>query len=484
MNRNYTIPLVTLFIAIIFWECNKKWDDHNNITDNQIKENLLTAIKNTAGLAKFNELLIKSGYDKIISASKTFTVWAPTDQALQTLDPAIVNDTLKLKLFIGNHIANQSYTVGGTDQRIKMMNGKYITVTSNKFDSASITTANKYANNGIFHVIDKFVPRLDNCWEFINNTTAAPLMKSFLLSLNYLKFDPALAVQTGVDAATGLPIYKPGTGNIARNGYLDSVMNISDETNHYTVILLNDVAYTREFNKLTPWFKTSTSDSTNRLAASWLVKDLAFSSSYTADRLPDTLPSQYGVKVPLNKPAVTASYRTSNGMVYVMNQVDFNLAYKFPPIILEGENPASFNADRSANTFYRVKKNPNTNIVYRDILVQNYGFANFAIKYTVNNMSNMRYDAYWVAINDIVPPPAPPALPAPWSQRLAIDSILPVTFPYVPVQYNNYSEVKLGTFTINNFRNVNLFVVGPAASSTINNVDVISLDYIKLVPAF
>src|ERR1700733_6720592 len=106
-KKIYAVPLVIFFSAIVFFGCSKKWDDHDKITDNAINTNLLTAIKNTTTLAKFTDLLVKSGYDKIISSSKTYTVWAPTDQALQTLDPAIVADTAKLKLFVGNHISNQ-----------------------------------------------------------------------------------------------------------------------------------------------------------------------------------------------------------------------------------------------------------------------------------------------------------------------------------------------------------------------------------------
>jgi len=40
-------------------------------------------------LGKFSDMLVKTGYDKIISSSKTYTVWAPSDQALQALDPSM-----------------------------------------------------------------------------------------------------------------------------------------------------------------------------------------------------------------------------------------------------------------------------------------------------------------------------------------------------------------------------------------------------------
>ena len=474
---NRLLLIVALLAA--FAGCSKKWDDHDATTDPALGKNLSEAIAGTANLGKFNELLVKSGYDKVISASKNYTVWAPTDAALQTLDPAIVSDSMKLRQFVGNHITNQSYLAVATsgEQRIKMLNGKYVIVSQTKFDSATIVMSNSYAANGILHVIDKFAPYLDNIWDFINNNpTIAPQMRSYLLSLNRAVFDPTKATQTGINPITGEPIYDTASGLVIRNSFLDTVMNVKDESNLYTMILLDNNAYTTEYNKLSPWFKTSTVDSTTRLTGYWLVKDLVFKGAYSAAQLPDTLVSQYGVKVPINKSAITASYRTSNGIIHVMSQVNFNLNYKFPPIIIQGENPTSFAANRDANTFYRVRTNPVTGLEFRDIYMQNYNFANYWIRYLLRNVPSMRYNAYWVAVNDVQTTPL-------WQQRLGIDNTT-TTLPAVTVAYQNYSEVSLGQFTIANFKNVDLFVLGPTGASSTGGANSITLDYIKLVPAF
>ena len=479
-RKRLDILLVTICCITAFSSC-KKWADHDKITDQALAGNLYQAISGTANLSTFSALLVKSGYDKIIASSRTYTVWAPDNQALQSLDPSVTGDTAKLKAFIANHISNQSYLVGTSSpaQRIEMINGKYLVLSGSQLDSANIITANKYAANGVYHILDKFIPPIDNIWQFINNTTAIPAMKSFLLSLNHTYFDPSTAKQTGVDPTTGQPIYDSSTGTSVRNYFLDSVMNVNDESNEYTMLLLTDDAYNTDFAQMTPWFKTSTPDSTNTLSGYWLVKDLAFKGAYSADQLPDTIVSQYGVKVPVNKSNIVASYKTSNGWVHVMNQVSFTLSYKFPPIIIQGATPDSFaTTDRGANTFYRVRYNPVTGQDFTDILMQNYGYASYFINYRVMGVNSMRYNAYWVAVNDVQTTPL-------WNQKLTIDSASnPTVLPYVTVQYENYNEVSLGQFTINNYRNLNLFVVGPTTSSTAGGVDAITLDYIKLVPAF
>ena len=483
MNKKRYCVLLLLFItAAYFVACNKKWDEHNQITDPAIANNLYQVISQTASLAKFSDLLVKSGYDKIIASSKTYTVWAPTDAALATLDATIINDTAKLRAFVGNHIANLSYITGGANQRVPMLNGKYNLFAASKFDSATITTPNLYAANGVFHVIDKFIPRLDNCFEFVNNSTAYPLYKTAITTLNYIFFDSTRATQIATDPVTGRPIYDSTNAKILRNKFLDQVQNVADETGQYTLIVLNDNSYTTEFNKLSSWFKTTTLDSTNKLTAYHLIKDFGVKGAYTAAQLPDTLLSTFGVKVPIDKSKIVASYKTSNGYVHVMSQVNFSLTNKFPPIIVEGENPSGFTTtDRSFYTYYRVRVNPNNGLTFKDILMQNYGFANYFIRYRLPAVPSMRYDAVWVAVNDVQVTPL-------WAQRLAIDSSsnpsMPATFTQT-IAYKNYSEVPLGQFTINNYRSsFDMFVIGPNVSSTSGGSGSITLDYIKLIPAF
>ena len=477
-KRNIVIGL--LFTAVVISACKKAFNDANSTNDSNLTVNLYRAIQQNNGTAIFASLLIKSGYATLLaSGTKSYTVWVPTDAALASLPSTILNDTALLRKFVGNHIANGTYNAGSvTLQRIPMLNGKYNNMIAGGIDSANFTASNKYASNGVWHIIDKYIPARDNCWEWINNSTNTANSKALLQFLNYNFFDSTLATQTGVDPNTGAPIYKAGTGIVVKNKFLVDGVNINDESTEYTFLVLDDGSFTTEYNKLSPWFKTGSTDSTKTLTGFWLYKDLAVKGSYAASALPDTLLSQFGVKVPVDKSKITASYKTSNGWVHVMSQVNFNLNYKFPPIILEGENPSGFAADRTANALYRIRINPNTGATFKDLLMQNYGYAGYWIRYLAKGLNSMRYNAYWVSVNDVQTTPL-------WTQKLCIDSANnPTTFTYVTVPYQNYNEVSLGQFTIANYRNVNLFVVGANTSSTSGGSVSIDVDYIKLVPAF
>jgi len=311
------------------------------------------------------------------------------------------------------------------------------------------------------------------------------MMKAYLNSLDTLILDSSRAIQTGVNPLTGQPVYQPGTGYVSHNAFLDLVMNVSDESNQYTLILLTDNAFTTEYNKLTPWFKTSSADSTKGLSSFWLVKDLAFKGLYTPAQLPDTLLSQYGVKVP-TKAAIVASYKTSNGIIYIMDQVNFAKENKFPSIYIQGENPTRFQADRSANTFYRIRYNPVTGKNFNDILLSNYNFKDYFIAYLQNNINSMRYKAYWLALNDLQTGTASSPL---WQQRLGNgyfrnDTAFVSNFAAVSVAYNNFNEVYMGQFTFTSYGSQYFFVTGPSVATTTGNTDAITLDYIRLEPAF
>src|SRR5690242_17029639 len=192
----------------------KKWDTHNAITDDALKQTLFEQISADSSLSTFTQLLLKTGYDHVIASSKNFTVFAPSNTALASLDAALINDSAKLRAFVGNHIATQSYltTAASSSLRIAMLNGKYHNMLGNVIEDAGITSADRTAKNGVLHVINKMLLVLNNTWETIANNSAIPAaQKTYLMQLFAKVFDTTHAVQIGVDQNTGRPIYQPGT---------------------------------------------------------------------------------------------------------------------------------------------------------------------------------------------------------------------------------------------------------------------------------
>jgi uncharacterized surface protein with fasciclin (FAS1) repeats len=481
--------------GILLFGC-KKWDDHNAVTDKSLTQTLSEQVSADPNLSKFSELLIKSGYDKVVASSKTFTVYAPTNAALANLDPAIVNDTARLNAFVANHIATQTYSTANlaAPQRIQMLNGKYQNLANKTIDEATIVQADKYAANGVLQVIDKMLPVLGNGWETLQANPAIPAaQKAYMLSLFRKVFDLTNAVQIGVNPATGEPIYQPGTDSVLTNLFWRNVFDLRNEKEQFTLFVLTDAAWNSEVNKYRPYTATVTNnadtatvtnnaDSTTAFASWAAVKDLAVAGAYKAAATTDTVLSKFNVKVPFEQAAVVQTIKTSNGVIYIMDKVDVQPKHKIQPVTIQAENYRATSHDRRGNTYFRDRFNPVTNAYFRDVNVFNHGVALFNINYRLNNVfGGVKYKAYWVALNDFQT--------ANFSQKLAFGTPTANTFTlqnangYTVVAPNVFDEVYLGETTLATYHSV-LDVFLTAANSGTAAVSPLVCDYIRLEPQF
>ncbi|MEO7310739.1 MAG: fasciclin domain-containing protein [Chitinophagaceae bacterium] len=474
---NYSLILACT-VALMLGSCTK-WDKHNELRDPALGKDLFQQVSESSDLSKFAELLVKSGFDKVIAGSKTFTVFAPTNAALATLDAATINDSAKLAMFVGNHIATQSYytAAAATPLRIQMLNGKYNNLLGKKLEDANITIADKVAKNGVLQVIDKMIPPLSSTWEaFENNTLIPAKQRAYLQSLYRNVFDATNAIQTGVDPLTGKPIYKPGTDSVRSNLYWTGVQDLRNESKQFTFFVLADAAWDAEVLKMKPYYATTTTDSTIALASWDAARDLAVEGIYSTTGTglaTDTLLTKFLTRIPVQKSSIIQTIKTSNGVIYVMSQVNTPIVNKLKPFYIEAENYSSTSNDRRGNTYFRDRYNILTGKNFRDVLVSGHGVALFNIKYRVPNSYSTKYKAYWVALNDFQT--------AAYSQRLALDSSKAVGFPYTVVALNDYNEIYLGEVALLSYRSI-LDVYLVAANSTTAAVNPLVCDYIRLVP--
>lgn len=485
-QRNKYIILLML-IAAVFSSCKNQWQD--TIGDPALNTTLLTQINQNSNLSKFSQYLVKTGYDKVISSSKTYTIWAPNNAAFANADQtalnAIVNDTTKLKQFIGNCIAFQSYTTAQAQPslRVKMLDGKSITFTKTQFEEANILTANQYTSNGILHVVDQAIFPKQNIWDYVTDTLNVRnfglLQKAYLNSTKYSYQDTTQAVIIGVDQNTGKPIPKPGTGIVTKYSFKDQTQDLSSEDKQFTFFEITDAAYTSETNKVLKYFGTSSLDSTAKLSAFNVIKDLAIPGLYTLANLPDTIVSPFGVKVPINKNAITQTYNASNGIVYVISSVNFRVQDKIPTIVIQGENAVKFaTTTNRQNIYYRTKTDPN-GVLFNDIYITGNSVNTLPAKYwalyQVPNAYTTTYRVFIRAINDGGGSTSVAAFPETFSFATFGANNFTQSITYL-----NYSDVYIGNYTMNKYGYLPIYVIGNNSTAVATNS--ITLDYIKLAP--
>lgn len=384
----------------------KKWDDHTAPVTAALDETLASYIGKQPNLSVFNGYLIKTGLDKTLGASRSYTVWAPSNDALAALDPAIVSDTAKLKAYLLNHISGQQFfTRQATDSiRVPLLNGKRVYFYRLKYDDANITKADTYVRNGVLHVIDKGIAPLPSIWEYIQSTTATYSQNAYIAAQVYNVQDPSKAVLDSINPITGEPVYKPGTGIVQINTFRTKVYDVANEDSLYTYVVLSNSAFTTETGRELPYFKSVDPDKTNSNAAWNTVKDLAIKGLYQPGQLPAAFVSRFGVHVPIDPAAIVETRKASNGVIYVVSASAADMTEKIPAVLVQGETPVAFRFTDTKYTtkiFYRQRTNPNTGQSFNDIYL-NLGSsgANFYADYITNGLYAVKYKVYWVALND------------------------------------------------------------------------------------
>lgn len=502
-----------LLLLAAIWPACKKWDDHTAANEEALNESLMQQINRHAELSTFSQYLVKTGLDELMESSRSYTVWAPTNEALQNIGSDIINDSAKLRAFLQNHIAGQlMYTRMAADSlRVPVLNGKKIWCYGKKFSDANIVQADIYVKNGVLNVIDKIVPPLQNIWQYVQSTGAAYQQNAYISSLQYTYQDVTKAELDSINPVTGQPVYKPGTGMVESNYYREKVYNLDNEDSLYTYIIFTNTAFSDEVDKQKPYFQSADASVTTGNASWNVVKDLTVKGVYTPAQLPATLLSKFNVHVPLEAAAVTVSYPMSNGIVYIVNAAVTTIEEKIPVTMIQGEEPYAFKSTEDkyiTKIFYRQRMSPATGIPFRDIYLNlGSGGARFYVDYNSNQLYTTKYKVYWVALND-------KTLSGQGDDPYGTDSTLqqllqigPLVNDTLAVDFNiqkavtplSYTEVYLGEYTNTSYNalitsmsdNKNeltpatrrLRLLAPATVGTGIPYN-LTLDYIKLVPVF
>jgi uncharacterized surface protein with fasciclin (FAS1) repeats len=471
MKKNIFHILFLLATVIGLNGCKNAVDEHNEIVNVDFSTDLLQKIATQANLSKFTEYVRSTGYDKLLTSSQTYTVWAPTNDALATLDAAIVSDPVKLKDFVANHIGLTATAAPKsiTDTvRVLLQNKKYATMVGPTFEEAAVVGSPAFVKNGALYVIDKPVPTKLNVWDFMLSSSDAPLQSNFITNLSTQVIDTANATVIGYNSS-GNPIFAPDPPMVSRNLYWNSVADLRVENQQYTFFMLQDATYTAERSRLEPFYANGSSFV--------LVRDLVVKGLYTLDKLPDTLLSTRGVKIPVKKSAIVKSYRSSNGMVYVMNALPFRTKDKVPAFKVEGELPAGFRSDRSGNTLYRLKLD-DKGIAYKDIEVYNHGVAEYYINY-IASVALVKYKVYARAISGA----QGDAQVTNFTQRYFMfnpGTLVYDLFAAQTVTPLNYAEIYLGDYTPKQFGTLQIRLM--AANTATKDQNTLILDYLRFEP--
>jgi uncharacterized surface protein with fasciclin (FAS1) repeats len=475
MTKKYLIYIALLSFSVVLYACKDNWDAHNELKNVDSTADISQKLDAQADLSVFNGFVKSTGYDKVLASAQNYTVWAPTNTALAGLDAAIVADPIKLKDFVANHIALSTYplsTKPNDTLRIKLLNNKYANVIDAKFEESNIVGNGQFVKNGVLYKLDQAVPSRLNIWDYMLSSTDANLQKNYINALSISVIDSANATIIGYNGS-GTPIFAPNPPMVARNTYWVNVADLRAEAQEYTYFMLQDAAFTSETAKLATYYP---SVDPNFNASYYLVKDLTVKGVYPVNKLPDTLISVKGVKVPINKANIVKSYRASNGIVHVVSALPFRLKDKVAEFKIEGERPLGFSASRTVS--YRTKLD-DKGVEYKDIQVYDHSVSEFGVFYFRSSIPVVKYKVYARAVAGALGDAQTTA----FTQRYFFFNSTSLTYNLTFTQTVNpliYTETLLGEYTPSSFAPLQFRLT--SAARVTKGVNTLILDYLRFEP--
>ena len=469
--------LPVCLIILVVYSCRKdQWDKRTLVSDPAGTETLLDKIKADPNLSEFESYLEVTGYDKTLASSKTFTVWAPVNGSFADIDPAYLKDTASLKLLVGNCIGNQSYyaaEAGKEGVRIRTLNGKRVLFTGDALNGNAVSEKDITAKNGVLFKMSKaFQPQL-NAFQYFDSLYSNSAQWAYMKTLFYSANVDSIVRDSLVKANVIVPNY---------NTYIRRT-NINSEDSLLTYIILTDKAFNAERNRLKGYFIDSTQEVSDSLNGYNVIKDLTINGVIDPANIPATVYStRDSLAIHLGASQIVKTEKVSNGIVYIVDALNYDLSTKIKPITIQGESYFD-RLDPTKSITRRKRRNPANDSIFTDILLQNYGIASFWIRYpTVLNSVN--YKVYWRAVNDFQTGTFP--------MMVAMNHHIDTTFedpknilfdyklPYTTVDTLDYRDIYLGDFNSTKHGLEDIFLIGN--SVTTNGQNTIVCDYIKLVP--
>lgn len=249
MKRNTIIVLGALLMGLtIFSACQSDWDSHYEGLKDLSGQNLMKVIEADKQLSTFCKALKQTGTDELLRSNQTYTVWAPTNDALVNID---LSDEASVERLVWNHVArfsNPTSTTGG----IVMLNGKSMRYNSpTVFNGVSIAEANIQAENGLLHKLSAQIPYKYNIRELMDADKRFAEVSAFIAQFDDKVYDEKHSTtydSVFVDYNPLLEAPKYGIGDL------------SDEDSLFTMILPTDAAWQAEVERISPAFTPYNTD--------------------------------------------------------------------------------------------------------------------------------------------------------------------------------------------------------------------------------
>lgn len=251
------------------------FNDYNTVAESwnpSADQSLWENISSNPGLSDFAQVLQAVGYDDVLSAPTTYTVWAPVNGTFNK-DSVLAlaqNASTKQKVideFVYDHIANYAHQESDAeDNEIYMLSKKLIAFDKNSgnitFDGKELykngSVFNTPSSNGLLYTMNGMVPFRPNGYEYIfvdksANSISDSIFSSFIKKYETVKLDENASVKGEI--VDGKQVYDDSV-TVTSNSMIKNTLNslLEDEDSSYTVLIPTDEAWNKAYEKIKSYY--------------------------------------------------------------------------------------------------------------------------------------------------------------------------------------------------------------------------------------
>ncbi|MGN1255385.1 MAG: fasciclin domain-containing protein [Prevotella sp.] len=250
--------LPALVLAILTGCQDNAWDDHYDGKGGTATANLMEVLQNDGNYSEFCKWIKAEGMDTLLSTPQSFTVWAPTNEAMS----AFQNDGEIADHFLRNHICRYIYNEADlndtTDIRVKMLNGKFqdFSRSGSGYTFAGVELAGNTleATNGIIHPLKAVAPFYLNLYEFLaDKNSATSKLYAYVAGFGEREFNRSASTAVGKNKL-GQLVYD--SVFVYKNSWMSHFGDINKEDSTYTMIVPTDGAWAKGETVVKPLFRT------------------------------------------------------------------------------------------------------------------------------------------------------------------------------------------------------------------------------------
>ena len=228
------------------------WDDHYGADDSTATASLMEELSSRSEFSDFAALLRQTGGDSILGYNQTFTVFAPTNEALAGIAASGNPLTEVVKNHVARYLYGPSQLVDTAYLRIKMLNGKYqeLTRSGQRMSFAGIEVPDEplLATNGIIYPLSTRAGYYDNLWELlVHGAGRYDSLYNYITQFNDTTTSTSL-IEVG-ENSRGQKLY-------FHNSWMKKYGSIHLEDSLYTAFLPTDMGWKTAYNSIRPYFRT------------------------------------------------------------------------------------------------------------------------------------------------------------------------------------------------------------------------------------